>query len=146
MAIYKGWLRDCVCYLSVSQSFSTPSSSSSSCRAENFPRCNSQMTNGCLKSSLRGLLSVSARCVCEYTRAWVREKRGQGTSAHPYWFIVCGNTRGKHLLWWVSERKREHDDLLHHLKVMKPPVGLLRIFMAGKTSTETSKLSIFQSF
>ena len=30
-------------------------------------------------------------------------------------------------------RKREHDDLLHHLEVMKPSVGALQIFMeAGK--------------
>lgn len=118
-----------VTVFAISQSFSA---SSSFCRAAIFPGCNSQMTNGCLKSSLRGLLSVSALCACEYMRAWMREKRGQVTSAHPYWFIVSGTTWGKHFLWRVSERKWEHDDLPHHLKVVKPSVGLLHIFMAGK--------------
>lgn len=117
--------------MTVSQSFSI---SSSSCRAAIFPRCNILVTNGCLKSSLRGLLSVSALCVniWEHERESDREKRGQVTSAHPYWFIVCGTTWGKHLLWRVSQRKGEHDGLLHHLKVMKPSGSLRQNFTAGK--------------
>lgn len=74
-----------LCLLSLSQSLSTSSSSSFSCRAAIFPRCNSRMTNGCLKSSLRGLLSLCAVCVsgvCVRVNIWELEWEKREAKEH----------------------------------------------------------------
>lgn len=89
-------LRSACCYVPMFTISHSVSSAASSCGPAIYPRCNSQMTNGSLKSSLRGLLPVSV-WVC----VWIYE-----TSAHRCRFIIRGTTWGKHLLLEVSSRKQ----------------------------------------
>lgn len=73
-------------------------SSQSSDRAKIFPRCNSQMTNGCFQKyhclCVHACTSVSVNILT----VWV------GNIGTHCWFISCATTRGTHLLF-VSKQK-----------------------------------------